>query len=149
MRRTRNLLLSLTVLLLGVTIAACDETTSSQRTQVVNLVNKERTSRKLSKLRQMPDLNTKAGNWAAKMRDNCKLSHSNFREGVTHKYRVVGENVGYAATIAKTHTALMNSPKHKGNILKPNYNRIGVGVASGKCGGYNVVFVSQVFTQAI
>ena len=85
------------------------------------------------------------------MGDDCLLytsSHSKLSDGVTLSWRALGENVAYASSIPKTHTSLMNSSRHRANILKSNYNRVGVGVATGKCGGYNVVYVAQVFADA-
>ena len=147
--RPRQLALAALVALLALVAASCDETTDSQRSQVVSQINGERSSRRLTKLQQASDLNSKAGSWAAKMRDECKLSHSNLSSGVSLNWRALGENVAYAGSLSKTHTSLMNSPRHKANILKPNYNRVGVGVATGKCGGYNVVYVAQVFAHAV
>ena len=147
--RSRQFALAAVVALLAIIVASCDETTNSNRSTVVSQINKERSSRKLPTLRQASDLNRKAGSWAAKMRDECKLSHSNLSSGVSLNWRALGENVAYAGSLSKTHISLMNSPRHKANILKPNYNRVGVGVATGKCGGYNVVYVAQVFAHAV
>ena len=146
--RPRQLAIAAVVALLAIIVAACDETTSSQRSQVVSLINNERAKSGAASLRQADDLNTKAGNWAAKMRDECRLSHSNLSDGVTLRWTQLGENVAYASSIPKAHTSLMNSPRHRANILKPSYNRVGVGVAAGQCGGYNVVYVAQVFANA-
>ena len=45
-----------------------------------------------------------------------------------------GENIGRGQqTPAEIHRGWMNSPGHRQNILEPDYDRIGVGVAS--CGG--------------
>ena len=146
--RPRQFALAAVVALLAIIVASCDETTNSQRSQVISLINKERSSRKLPRLVQAGDLNSKAGGWAAKMRNECRLSHSKLSDGVTLSWRALGENVAYASSIPKTHTSLMNSSRHRANILKSNYNRVGVGVATGKCGGYNVVYVPQVFADA-
>ena len=146
--RPRQLALAAVVALLAIIVASCDETTNSQRSQVVSLINKERSRAGSGQLRPATDLNNKAGSWAAKMRDECSLSHSNLSKGVTLNWRQLGENVAYAGSISKTHSSLMNSPRHRANILKSNYNRVGVGVATGKCRGYNVVYVAQVFADA-
>ena len=147
--RPRQFALAAVVALLALIVVSCDETTDAQRSQVVSQINGERSSRGIPKLQQATDLNNKAGSWAAKMRDECKLSHSNLSSGVTLNWRALGENVAYASSLTDTHTSLMNSDRHRANILKSNYNRVGVGVATGKCGGYNVVYVAQVFAHAV
>ena len=113
--RPRQLAIAAVVALLAIIVAACDETTSSQRSQVVSLINKERAKTGASSLRQADDLNTKAGNWAAKMRNECRLSHSKLSDGVTLKWSQLGENVAYGPSIPKTHSSLMNSPRHRAN----------------------------------
>ena len=145
--RPRQLALAAVVALLAIIVASCDETPNSQRSQVVSLINKERSRAGSGQLRPATDLNNKAGSWAAKMRDECKLSHSTLSDGVTMKWKSLGENVAYASSLTTTHSSLMNSPRHKANILKSGYNRVGVGVAAGKCGGYDVVYVAQVFAE--
>ncbi|MCB1028238.1 MAG: CAP domain-containing protein, partial [Microthrixaceae bacterium] len=130
--RSRPLRLALAALvaLLAVVVAACDETTDAQRSQAIGLINSERSSRGIAKLSQASDLNAKAGNWAAKMRDECKLSHSKLSDGVTLSWRALGENVGYSSSISKIHTNLMNSSGHRANILNSSYDRVGVGIAT-------------------
>ena len=145
----RRIALALAVVLLGVFITACDETTSGQRSQVVSLINSERSSRKIARLSQSAELNTKAGNWAAKMRDDCNISHSILTDGITFKWKSLGENVGYGKTIPEVHANLMASKRHKANMLNKAFNRVGVGVATGKCRGYQTVYVVEVFAQAI
>lgn len=145
--RFRRLAFASLVALLAVFITACDETTSSQRSEAVSLINRERSKQGVKKLTQASDLNAKAGNWAAKMRDECKLSHSKLSDGVTLSWRSLGENVGYASSISKIHTNLMNSSGHRANILKSSYDKVGIGIATGKCNGYNVVYETQVFAD--
>ena len=92
---------------------------------------------------------TTAGNWAAKMRDDCNISHSILTDGITFKWKSLGENVGYGKTIPEVHANLMASKRHKANMLNKAFNRVGVGVATGKCRGYQTVYVVEVFAQAI
>ena len=42
-------------------------------------------------------------------------------------YTFAGENLAFAPTLEIAHSGLMNSPGHKANILKPEFNRLGVG----------------------
>jgi len=43
-------------------------------------------------------------------------------------YSRAGENLAYAQSIAIAHRALMDSPGHRENILRPEFTRIGIGV---------------------
>ncbi|HVE75490.1 MAG TPA: CvpA family protein [Actinomycetota bacterium] len=45
-----------------------------------------------------------------------------------------GENLALAPKVAMVHQGLMNSPKHKENILKPEFTDLGVGVFKGPYG---------------
>jgi uncharacterized protein YkwD len=40
----------------------------------------------------------------------------------------VGENVARAASVALAHRALWHSPSHRANLLRRDFDRIGVGV---------------------
>jgi uncharacterized protein YkwD len=50
-----------------------------------------------------------------------KLTHR-----VTH-WVVLGENVGVGGSVDSLHTAFMNSPEHRDNILLPAFNHVGIG----------------------
>ncbi|MEZ5381768.1 MAG: CAP domain-containing protein [Microthrixaceae bacterium] len=55
-----------------------------------------------------------------------------------------GENVGYSSSMTKVHDAFMASSGHQANILKTSYDKVGVGVATGRCDGRNAVYEAQV-----
>jgi uncharacterized protein YkwD len=46
--------------------------------------------------------------------------------GIT--YSRAGENLAYAQSVSVAHRALMDSPGHRENILRPEFTRIGIGV---------------------
>jgi uncharacterized protein YkwD len=50
------------------------------------------------------------------------------RHRVTN-WTVIGENVGVGGTVSSLHTAFMNSPAHKDNILYTAFRHVGIGVA--------------------
>jgi len=58
-------------------------------------------------------------------------------------YRSAGENLAGNVSVQAAHTALMNSPGHKANILSSSYNRIGIGITTGPHG----LIISQEFTN--
>jgi len=62
------------------------------------------------------------------------------RAGVT--YRTAGENLALAPTLKIAHTGLMNSPRHRDNILNPDFGRLGIGIMDS---GNRGIMVSQEF----
>lgn len=47
------------------------------------------------------------------------------------RYFAVGENLALAPTVELAHSGLMNSPKHRDNILSPEFGKMGIGVMDG------------------
>ncbi|HEV2417491.1 MAG TPA: CAP domain-containing protein [Terriglobia bacterium] len=64
------------------------------------------------------------------------------------QWRAMGENIAKNFTVAAAEEAFMNEPRfqnnHRGNILNPRYNHIGVGIVQGADG---MVYVTQEFAQ--
>lgn len=64
------------------------------------------------------------------------------------QWRAMGENIAKNFTVAAAEAAFMNEPRfennHRGNILNPRYNYIGVGIVRGADG---MVYVTQEFAQ--
>lgn len=59
-------------------------------------------------------------------------------------YTAAAENIAMAPTVELAHIGLMNSPKHKANILDPSFTHIGIGVID--AGQYGLM-VTQNFTR--
>ena len=59
-------------------------------------------------------------------------------------FRETAENIALAPTAPVAETGLMNSPKHKQNILDPSFNSVGVGVID--TGGHGLL-VTEDFTN--
>lgn len=53
-------------------------------------------------------------------------------------YRTAGENIAGNQSVARAHTALMNSAGHKKNILNGQFNQVGIGIVHG--GQYGMMF---------
>ena len=68
-----------------------------------------------------------------------------FLDMVGYKYLNAGENLDltYESTAEDVHTAWLNSPLHRANLLLPQYTEIGVGVAEGEYRGEHVTFVVE------
>ena len=113
---------------------------------VLCLLNRERTSRGLSRLRSNDRLERAARGHSRHMVDAKFFAHdspggASVMERVKRRgYRsnsglLVGENIAWGsgsyATPAEILDGWMNSPGHRANILHPAFREIGVGVAIG------------------
>ncbi|HPB46136.1 MAG: CAP domain-containing protein [Microthrixaceae bacterium] len=144
-RRTASII---TALFLLVGFASGCESTDAERNEVVSLVNQTRAASGLGQLAGNATLDIKADNWAQKLRNECRLSHSRLADGAPGEWRKLGENVGYGGTIAQVHTAYLNSPGHKANILDPSFTSMGAAAVWGMCDGQYRVFTVQVFMKS-
>ena len=146
--RTRRLLVALAALMavasFSTVLTGC-ESTSAERAQVAALVNQSRAQAGLRTLRSNLTLDIKADNWAQRLRNACQISHSRLADGAPSNWRKLGENVGEGATIQAVHTAYLNSPGHRANIMDPAFTEIGTAAVWGNCNGWRRVFTVQVF----
>lgn len=136
-RRGRALLVAVVLAtVLSLVAASC---VSSDQTTVFNQVNGSRTSRGVRALGANQWLSDFAQSWAEWMAATCTLGHSrNYATANPYRWRRLAENVGRGTSLSVVHTAFMNSTSHRDNILNPNFNYAGTGVATG-CGSYWVV----------
>lgn len=118
---------------------------ASFRSQVVQLVNQERTSRGLKALSMDSSLTKTA---TLKSQDMAKLGYFDHTSptygspfdmmkqfGIS--YRAAGENIAMGQTSpAQVMNGWMNSEGHKANILNTSFTKIGVGVAQNSAGRY-------------
>ncbi len=113
------------------------------------LVNGERTSRGLAPL-QIHEGLTELG----RLKSQDMITHNYFaHQSPTYgspfnmmqqagiSYRYAGENLAGSSTVERAHTALMNSPGHRANILNPNFTHIGIGIIDG--GRYGKMFTQM------
>jgi uncharacterized protein YkwD len=124
----------------------------SFESQLVDLVNKERTSRNLNALTVDNVLIKTARSHSADMFTRGYFAH-NSPEGKNvsdraiennYNFLVIGENLAYAPSVALAHKGLMESEGHRANILSPDYNKIGIGIMDG---GVYGLMVTQVFSN--
>ncbi|MEO7804017.1 MAG: CvpA family protein [Actinomycetota bacterium] len=109
---------------------------------ILDLVNKERAERGLGVLKAHEPIRRVARSHSADMYQRGYFAHNNpdgkdpFDRmavgGVTFSF--AGENLALAPTITLVHQGLMNSPKHKANILKPEFTDLGIGIYKGPYG---------------
>jgi uncharacterized protein YkwD len=124
--------------------------TSAER-EIVRLVNHERTSRGLQPLavddrllaaaRVHSELMARYGDVGHVVRGE-KTVEIRLGETGIHQSRL-GENVAMTEDAASAHDALMHSPGHRANILKPEYNAVGIGVVRTR----DSIFVTQDFAE--
>lgn len=112
---------------------------SQEELYMLELINKERTSRGLNPLKMDNDLVRLARLKSKDMIDNNYFSHHSPTYGSPFdmmrdfgiQYKYAGENLAGNRSVEAAHQALMNSEGHRANILKPEYNYIGIGIVDG------------------
>lgn len=123
---------------------------TAQEQQMVDLVNKERTSRGLKPLTVDMRLVKAARMKSMDMIKNNYFGHQSpvygspfdllKSQGIT--YKTAGENIAGNSSVTSAHTGLMNSSGHRANILNANYTKIGIGIIKG--GPYSMM-ITQLF----
>lgn len=110
--------------------------------EIFDLVNKERRDRGLPTLHLFVKIQEVARGHSSDMYKRGYFAHTNpdgkdpfdrMAAGGVH-FTYAGENLALAPTVAMVHQGLMNSPKHKDNILKPEFTDLGIGVFKGPYG---------------
>lgn len=105
-------------------------TVSTQVRTMRSLINATRNSFNRVGLRLNSRLNLVASRHSARMAKLNRLHHNpNLVKDVGDMpWRTLGENVGVGSTVQTLHTAFMNSPSHRSNILRSQYRQVGIGV---------------------
>jgi uncharacterized protein YkwD len=76
-------------------------------------------------------LDSAATGWARELATSGVLRHSTLPQQLIGKpWSTLGENVGFGASAASIHDALVNSAGHLANIVGASYTRVGVGAAT-------------------
>lgn len=104
--------------------------------------NAERTSRGLRAYAVAADLTAVAKRHSEDMAARQALYHNQNLGTEVSNWQVVGENVGDGGSVDSIHTAFMNSPEHRKNILATDYTEIGVGTVTDANG---IIWVTEVF----
>jgi len=143
MRKTHRylvLVLAITIMVMGMAIPAI----AGPEGTLVSKINSSRASSGLSPLETYWDLTDDARAHSTRMMDRGEIYHSQSLAGVTGVWQKLGENVGMGVDLNALHSAFMNSPSHRGNILG-DYNYVGVGVKTDETG---VSWVTVIFMKA-
>ena len=131
MRRTvaivLGLLVAATVLVAPLATPASAADASAEQ-QFVDLINQERRAAGLNALAVRAEIVPVARNWTARMIADQRLFHNpDLGSLLPSDWTRFGENVGYGQEVATLHTAFMNSPGHRANVLG-DFTQLGVGV---------------------
>jgi hypothetical protein len=134
---------------------------------MLELINAERTSLGLNAVTLELTLNESSENHSTWMLEEDIFSHTGVN-GTRASDRMVdagftfsgswawGENVAWQSIrgpagleddVADLHTALMNSPGHRANILSTNFDYIGIGIEVGNFNGWNAIMITQNFAR--
>jgi uncharacterized protein YkwD len=130
---------------------------SNDELRFLEMVNKERASRRLAELKPDPLLVAVAREHSREMCDKEYFDHISPTPG--HKtpmdrylravrrrppHVCVGENLFYCSLVdvERGHRALMNSPSHRANILYAPFRRAGIGIYKSESGEF---WVTQMF----
>jgi hypothetical protein len=128
---------ALVLTLVGPTSPA-SATTASDEATFLTLMNQERTRAGLPAMVSDSKLAGTSRSWSSTMGSQDRLYHdpnlAAVAGSVEPAWRSVGENVGVGYSASSLHTAFMNSPGHRANVMSSKFNRVGIGViyANGK-----------------
>jgi len=121
---------------------------------LIDLVNEDRTKEDLHSLVKNPILTQAAALKAKHMVEEGYFDHTSpegvkpwdWLEDVGYDYAYAGENLAiHFVDSEKVHTAWMNSPTHRANILQDKFTEIGIATVEGTFNGYQTTFVVQMF----
>lgn len=122
------------LVLVGLTTAPATAATHSpaHEAELLAATNASRAANGASALAWDAEMSTVALRWSHHMAGQGKLSHNSEVgaqvNAVTNRWSTLGENVGYAGSIAAMQKAFMDSPGHRRNIVHGAFTRAGIGV---------------------
>ena len=121
---------------------------ATDEARFVSLINHERTSRGLHALVVKSDLVAVARRKSDQMAAKGTIWHDSSTWDSVSGWQAYGENVGMGPSdvsdpVGNLHTAFMNSPEHRQNILYKTFNQVGIGVTIKD----NTMYVTEIFVQ--
>jgi hypothetical protein len=111
----------------GITGMGISSASASEADTIGSLLNQARASAGLPPLARNGAMDAVAARWAQQMAANGAMSHNpSYSSQIPRGWSSAGENVATGfASASETHTAWMNSPGHRANILG-DYTSVGV-----------------------
>jgi NADH dehydrogenase len=129
---------------------------TTEEWKLMDLINAERTARKIAVLRWDPALARLARGHAADMLGAGEVSHHSTRDGAdfsarlartAYRARAAAENVAFDRDVERAHRGLMRSPGHRANILDEHLTAVGIGILRDASG--ESVYVVEDFAAPI
>ena len=124
--------------------AAYADSTYSMEAQFIAKLNAARQANGQAPYSVASDLTSVARQQSANMASRQSLYHNPSLTTQVQNWQAVGENVGEGPNVEDIHTAFMNSPEHRANILDHDFTQVGVGVSVDKNG---IVWVTEDFRE--
>jgi uncharacterized protein YkwD len=126
---------------------------SSNEQRLLDLVNQERETAGLKPLAWDQSLADAARAHSKLLAQHKALSHQFMGEAdLTRRagaaganFSSVGENVGYAPDVDIANNGFMNSPPHRANILRPDFDSIGIAIIPRA----NELYITQDFSRKV
>src|SRR3981081_4301880 len=145
-------LAAIAVLITSCSVYAQSEVSTAERA-LFDSLNRERSAQGLPALQWDAALASAAREHAARMAQRNILSHQLPGEPQVQvratqagaRFTTIAENIAVAPNCATIHSAWMQSPHHRDNIVDPELNGVGIAVVKGSDG----LFAVQDFSQAV
>jgi hypothetical protein len=137
-------------LVFGSSDAVAAVNTSAEEERMLQLVNQARNSAGLPSLYAEQQLTDMARSYSSEMIQYDFFGHVSPVSGTLQQriaarnitgWNLAGENIAKAPSVDIAFQALMNSPSHKENILRREFNCIGIGVVKGE----SCLYITQEF----
>jgi cysteine-rich secretory family protein len=134
--------------MITISAGAASAANATDEARFVSLINHERTSRGLHALVVKSDLVAVARRKSDQMAAKGTIWHDSSTWDSVSGWQAYGENVGMGPNdvsdpVGNLHTAFMNSPEHRQNILYKTFNQVGIGVTIKD----NTMYVTEIFVQ--
>ena len=133
-----------TAAVLAAPTAAFADSNPTMESEFVAKMNAARAADGLRPYTVASDLTTIARAHSEQMASKQLLYHNPDLTTQVQNWQAVGENVGEGPSVSDVHTAFMNSPEHRANILDHDFTQVGVGVTVDSNG---IVWVTEDFRE--
>lgn len=104
--------------------------TTTYEKEFIALINELRINNSLNSLIENPQLTDSARIWAATLAESGTVGHDPGLKDSYAEYEALGENVGMGGSVQAIFNALVASPGHYENMVRPEFSEIGVGVVA-------------------
>ncbi len=137
-------------LLGGDDLALAAVNTSSEEARMLELMNEARSGAGLPAIYAEQQLTDMARSYSSEMHQYNFFSHVSPVSGTLQQrisawgitgWKLAGENIAKAPSVDVAFQALMESPSHRENILRREFNCVGIGVVQGE----NCLYITQEF----